>query len=220
MPSSRFFRIRSGPSRTLVLEQGVLLSRRFLRAGSPFGGRMMNFVKDAQFPKGVMLFVGSSTFAKWFRPTGFQELSAEPGVLVDHATLNRRVTRYSPLIAATAHRWKAAPGPSWRSDAICVKVKAGGASSSYHPCSGSSPSLRLRQPFRESRSQTWTGKGQMAPGPVPLPGLRHGPGSRGYTNTSLAQLCSLRENLRQDVSALIRRSSSSWTAHPGPIHRS
>jgi putative transposase len=48
---------------------------------------------------------------------------AERGVTVDHATLNRWVEKYSPLIASNALRRKAPANRSWRMDETYVKVK-------------------------------------------------------------------------------------------------
>jgi putative transposase len=42
---------------------------------------------------------------------------------VDHATLNRWVVRYSPLIAKEAQRRKARTSSSWRMDETYIKVK-------------------------------------------------------------------------------------------------
>ena len=47
----------------------------------------------------------------------------EHGVKVDHATLNRWVIDYSPLIAAEAKKHKRAVATSWRMDETYVKVK-------------------------------------------------------------------------------------------------
>lgn len=59
---------------------------------------MISF-KDAQFPQDVILFAGffyvRYTVSYW----DLEEIMAERGVIVDHATLNRWVAKYSPLIA-------------------------------------------------------------------------------------------------------------------------
>jgi len=52
-----------------------------------------------------------------------EEILAERGVAVDHATLNRWVVKYSPLIAATAQAKKCATAKSWRMDETYVKVR-------------------------------------------------------------------------------------------------
>ena len=45
-----------------------------------------------------------------------EEIMAERGVQVDHATLNRWVVKYSPSIAKTAQRKKQPTAGSWRMD--------------------------------------------------------------------------------------------------------
>jgi putative transposase len=48
---------------------------------------------------------------------------ADRGVSVDHATLNRWVVRYSPLIADEAKKRKQSVAGSWRMDETYIKVK-------------------------------------------------------------------------------------------------
>ena len=65
---------------------------------------MVDF-KGAQFPKSVIL---HAVFFYVRYPVSYrdlQEILAERGIAVDHATLNR-VVRYSPQIAAQAHMRK------------------------------------------------------------------------------------------------------------------
>ncbi|NKW11141.1 IS6 family transposase [Ochrobactrum tritici] len=52
-----------------------------------------------------------------------QEILAERGIAVDHATLNRWVVRYSPLIAAQAQSRKRPTARSWRVDETYIKVR-------------------------------------------------------------------------------------------------
>ncbi|MCK4207746.1 IS6 family transposase, partial [Brucella pituitosa] len=52
-----------------------------------------------------------------------QEILAERGICVDHATLNRWVIRYSPQIAAQAQLRKCRTARSWRVDETYIKVK-------------------------------------------------------------------------------------------------
>ena len=47
----------------------------------------------------------------------------ERGVQVDHATLNRWVINYSPLISAEAKKRKRTVATSWRMDETYIKVK-------------------------------------------------------------------------------------------------
>jgi putative transposase len=48
---------------------------------------------------------------------------AERGVHVGHATFNRWVMKYGPLIAARALARKRVAVSSWRMDETCIKVK-------------------------------------------------------------------------------------------------
>ena len=52
-----------------------------------------------------------------------EEIMAERGVIVDHATLNRWVVKFSPLIAANAQARKRPTVNSWRMDETYVKVR-------------------------------------------------------------------------------------------------
>jgi len=52
-----------------------------------------------------------------------EEILAERGVMVDHATLNRLVVRYASGLATVAQRRKATTAPSWRLDETYVKVR-------------------------------------------------------------------------------------------------
>ena len=83
---------------------------------------MIDF-KGVQFPKDVIL------FAVWFYlrfPVSYrdlEEIMAERGIVVNHATLNRWVEKYTPLIAQEAQRRKAQTARSWRMDETYIKVK-------------------------------------------------------------------------------------------------
>lgn len=63
--------------------------------------------KGAQFPKEVILFVMFFYVCYTISYRDLEEIMAERGVEVDHATLNRWGGKYSPLIASTARRRKA-----------------------------------------------------------------------------------------------------------------
>lgn len=52
-----------------------------------------------------------------------EEILAERGVTVDHATLNRWVVKFSPLIAARMQVKKRPTARSWRADETYIKVK-------------------------------------------------------------------------------------------------
>lgn len=52
-----------------------------------------------------------------------EEILAERGVVVDHATLHRWVVRFAPLIAAQAQARKRPTANSWRMDETYIKVR-------------------------------------------------------------------------------------------------
>ena len=79
--------------------------------------------KGAHFPKSVIL---HAVFFYVRYPVSYrdlQEILAERGIAVDHATLNRWVVRYSPLIAAQAQSRKRPTARSWRVDETYIKVR-------------------------------------------------------------------------------------------------
>ena len=79
--------------------------------------------KGAHFPKSVILY---AVFFYVRYPVSYrdlQEIMAERGVQIDHATLNRWVVRYSPQIAAQAQIRKRPTLGSWRVDETYIKVK-------------------------------------------------------------------------------------------------
>ena len=83
---------------------------------------MISF-KGAQFPKEVILFAVFFYVRYTVSYRDLEEIMAERGVRVDHATLNRLVTKYSPLIANSARRRKVPADRSWRMDETYIKVK-------------------------------------------------------------------------------------------------
>ncbi|MDO6733027.1 IS6 family transposase, partial [Marinovum sp. 2_MG-2023] len=52
-----------------------------------------------------------------------EEIMAERGVDLDHATLNRWVEKYAGAISEEAYLWNSPIGRSWRMDETYVKVK-------------------------------------------------------------------------------------------------
>lgn len=83
----------------------------------------MTAFKGAQFPRDVILFAVFFYLRYTVSYRDLEEIMAERGVRVDHATLNRWVTKYSPLIACAARRRKAPTSSSWRMDETYIKVK-------------------------------------------------------------------------------------------------
>ena len=55
-----------------------------------------------------------------------EELMEERGVSVDHATIQRWVVKYSPLLEEAFHRRKRPVWVSWRMDETYMKVKGPG----------------------------------------------------------------------------------------------
>lgn len=83
---------------------------------------MISF-KGAQYPKSVIL---CAVYFYVRFPVSYhdlEEIMAERGVDLDHATLNRWVEKYAGVIAEEVHRLKAPTGRSWRMDETYVKVK-------------------------------------------------------------------------------------------------
>jgi hypothetical protein len=86
---------------------------------------MISF-KGAHFPKDIILYAVFFYVRYGVSYRDLEEIMGERGVKVDHATLNRWVIDYSPLIAAEAKKHKRAVATSWRVDETYVKVKANG----------------------------------------------------------------------------------------------
>ena len=74
---------------------------------------MISF-KGAQYPKSVILYAVYFYLRFPVSYRDFEEIMAERGVDLDHATLNRWVEKYAGAIVEEAHRRKAPTGSSWR----------------------------------------------------------------------------------------------------------
>lgn len=79
--------------------------------------------KGAHFPKSVIVYAVFFYVRYSVSYRELQEIMAERGVEVDHATLNRWVVKYSPQIAAQAQSRKRPTLGSWRVDETYIKVK-------------------------------------------------------------------------------------------------
>lgn len=79
--------------------------------------------KGAHFPKDVILHALFFYLRYSVSYRDLEEILAERGVSVDHATLNRWIVRYSPLVADQARRRKRRCDRSWRMDETYVRVK-------------------------------------------------------------------------------------------------
>jgi putative transposase len=76
--------------------------------------------KGSHYPKAVILYAVFFYVRYSVSYRDLEEIMAERGVKVDHATLNRWVVKYSPMIAKSAQQrklaTKLATGQSWRMD--------------------------------------------------------------------------------------------------------
>jgi putative transposase len=79
--------------------------------------------KVSHYPRGVILFAVFFYVRYAVSYRDMDEIMAERGVRVDHATLNRWVVKYSPDIAKTAQQKKQSTAESWRMDETYIKVK-------------------------------------------------------------------------------------------------
>lgn len=86
------------------------------------GGATISF-KGAQFSRDVILFAVFFYVRYTVSYRDLEEIMAERGVRVDHATLNLWVAKYSPLIASEARRRKAPADRTWRMDETYIKLK-------------------------------------------------------------------------------------------------
>ena len=83
---------------------------------------MIDF-KGSHYPKDVILYAVFFYVRYAVSYRDLEEIMEERGVDVDHATLNRWVVKYSPMIASQAQRQKSKTGSSWRMDETYIKVK-------------------------------------------------------------------------------------------------
>jgi putative transposase len=83
---------------------------------------MIDF-KSSHYPKDVILYAVFFYVRYAVSYRDLEEIMAERGVEVDHATLNRWVVKYSPIIATQAQRQKSGTSSSWRMDETYIKVK-------------------------------------------------------------------------------------------------
>ncbi|MFK5979543.1 MAG: IS6 family transposase, partial [Rhizobiaceae bacterium] len=79
--------------------------------------------KDSHYPKDVILYAVFFYVRYAVSYRDLEEIMAERGVHVDHATLNRWVVKYSPMVAKVAQIRKQPTAGSWRMDETCIKVK-------------------------------------------------------------------------------------------------
>jgi putative transposase len=83
---------------------------------------MISF-KGTHFPKDVILYAVYFYVRYAVSYRDLEDILAERGVKVDHATLNRWVISYSPALALKAKSRKRSIATSWRMDESYIKVK-------------------------------------------------------------------------------------------------
>ena len=79
--------------------------------------------RGCHFPEAIIL-----TDIRWYLRyrlsyRDLEEMMAERGVSVDHATINRWVVKFRPMLAKRARERKRTVGSSWRMDETYVKVR-------------------------------------------------------------------------------------------------
>src|SRR4029077_16313209 len=79
--------------------------------------------KGAHFPQDIILMGVRWYVASPLSYRHVEELLEESGVPIDHATIQRWVVKYSPLLEEAFHRRKRAVWVSWRMDETYIKVK-------------------------------------------------------------------------------------------------
>jgi len=79
--------------------------------------------KGVHYPKSVILHAVFFYVRYAVSYRDLEEILVERGVTVDHATLNRWVVKFAPLIAARAQSRKRSTANSWRMDETYIKVK-------------------------------------------------------------------------------------------------
>src|SRR5881296_112741 len=82
----------------------------------------INF-KGTHFPQDIILMGVRGYLAYPLSYRHVEELLEERGVPIDHATIQRGVVQYSPLLAAAFHRRKRPVWVSWRMDETYIKVQ-------------------------------------------------------------------------------------------------
>jgi transposase-like protein len=83
---------------------------------------MISF-KGAHFPKEIILMAVRWYLAYPLSYRHVEELLKERGLATDHATINRWVIKYAPLLENESRKYKKNVGKSWRMDETYIKVK-------------------------------------------------------------------------------------------------
>jgi putative transposase len=80
-------------------------------------------LKGMHYPKHIILFAVFFYIRYGVSYRDLEDIMQERGVNVDHATLNRWVVKYSPMITQLAKKNRKPTSPSWRMDETYIKVK-------------------------------------------------------------------------------------------------
>ncbi len=80
-------------------------------------------LKDCHFPRDAVLYAVYFYLRNMVSYRDLKEIMAERGARVDHATLNRWVVKYSPIVAARAQSKKRPILSSWRMDETYIRVR-------------------------------------------------------------------------------------------------
>lgn len=83
---------------------------------------MISF-KGCHFPKHIILHAVYFYLRYSVSLRDLEEILAERGVEVDHATLSRWVVKFSPLVAIEGHKRNRSGAVSWRMDETYIKVR-------------------------------------------------------------------------------------------------
>src|SRR5664279_431242 len=99
---------------------------------------MISF-KGVHFPKEVILYAVFFYVRYGVSYRDLEEIMEERGVQVDHATLNRWVINYSPLISAEAKKSKRTVATSWRMEKRTLRSKENGSTCTVPSTSSTTP---------------------------------------------------------------------------------
>lgn len=80
-------------------------------------------IKGAHYPEPVILYAVYFYVRYGVSYRDLEDIMAERGVAVDHATLNRWIEKYAGAIADEAHGQKGPTCRSWRMDETYIKLK-------------------------------------------------------------------------------------------------
>lgn len=82
--------------------------------------------KGCHFPSEVLLETIRYYLAYKLSYRGIEDIQLERGVIIDHATINRWVIKFTPLLEHNLRRKKKTVSGAWRLDETYIKVKGSG----------------------------------------------------------------------------------------------